>query len=87
MNEPTGVKFRTAAHKAELDTGDGDKLIVQRGANGRRYRAEAFGSHRAFIETLERGAERDRMKRIINGSEADAWMLLSDLIKLGQPCS
>jgi hypothetical protein len=79
MNQ-TPTRFRTGPHKAELDTGD-DVLKVQRGANGRRYRSEVFGGHRAWIETLEAGADRDRMKRIIGGSEADAWALLGDLIR------
>jgi hypothetical protein len=76
----TEVRFRTAKHGAQLDTGD-HTLRVMRGKNGRRYRAEVFGSHRATLDTLERGADRERMKRIIGGSEADAWALLGDLTR------
>jgi hypothetical protein len=85
----TGVRFRTADHKAELDTGD-YVLRVFRGKNHKKYRAVAFDTRtagdwnmRGFLETTERGADRDRMKQIIDGSEADAWTLLGDLLGFG----
>lgn len=73
------MKFTATKNRAVLEADD-LTLTVSRNGNGTRYRADLFGTRRAFLDVRARGAERNRLKKIINGDEAEARALLAELV-------